>query len=219
MKLGYSKINKVNSTLFLITHLFLTAKKNTREGVWHYISKTISLFYIRDDMTVTKDKLIESPFIDVHLNKKETVTIGTIYRSPCNDSKTSADFLANLKPILQAITNSKLQTFILGDLNFNLLDYDDSNFHTFVDTMYENGFYSLISKPTRITTHSATLIDHAWTNIFNYPIHSGIIVDSIADHMPIILSIQLKSPYVEDIHIKQGQFSSANTVSLHYGRP
>ena len=40
----YSKINKVNSTLFLITHLFLTAEKNTREGVWHYISKTISLF-------------------------------------------------------------------------------------------------------------------------------------------------------------------------------
>ena len=43
----------------------------------------------------------------------------------------------------------------------------------------KNGFYSLISKPTRITTHSATLIDHAWTNTFNY--HSGIIVDSIAD--------------------------------------
>ena len=87
-----------------------------------------------------KDKSIESLFIDVHLNKKETVTIGTIYRSPCNDSKTSADFLANLKAILQAITNSKLQTFIL-DLNLNLLDYDDTNIHTFVDTMYKNGFH------------------------------------------------------------------------------
>ena len=75
--------------------------------------------------------------------------------------------------------------------------------------MYENGFYSLISKPTRITTHSAILIDHAWTNIFNYPIHSGIIVHSIADPMPKILSIQLKSPYVEDIHIKQRQFGTA----------
>ena len=93
-------------------------------------------------MTVMKDKLIESLFIDVHLNKKRNSygTIGTIYRSPCNDSKTSADFLANLKLILQAIINSKLQTFILGDLNFNLLDYDESNIYTFVGTMYENGF-------------------------------------------------------------------------------
>ena len=152
----------MNSALFLITHLFLAAEKNAREGVWHYVSKTISLFALdRDDMTVMMDKLIESLFIDEHLNKNETVTIGTTYKSPCNDSKTSADFLANLMPILHAITNFKLQTFILGDLNFNLLNYDDSNIHTFVDTMYENGFYSLISKPTRITTHSVTLIDHA----------------------------------------------------------
>ena len=58
-------------------------------------------------MTVMKNKLIKSLFIDVHLNKKETVTIGTSYRSPCNDSKTGADLLANLKLILQAITNYK----------------------------------------------------------------------------------------------------------------
>ena len=112
-------------------------KKEHKGGVVALYIKNNFSFCIRDDMTVMKDKLIESLFIDVHLNKKETVTIGTIYRSPCNDSKTSADFLANLKPILQAITNSKLQTFILGDLNFNLLDYDDSNIYTFVDTMYE----------------------------------------------------------------------------------
>ena len=30
----------------------------------------------------------------------------------------------------------------------------------FIDLMYSNGFYPLISKPTRITSHSATLIDN-----------------------------------------------------------
>ena len=52
------------------------------------------------------------------------------------------------------------------------------------------------------------------TSSINYLIHCGIIVDNIADHMPIILSIQLKSPYVEDIHIKQRQFSSANIAKF-----
>jgi len=140
-----------------------------------YIKHEFS-FCIRDDITVMKEKLFESLFIDIYFNKTETITVYTIYRSPHNDTKSTADFLNHLKPTLQTITKSKTQTIVSGDLNFNLLDGNNTNIHTFINSMYENGFYSLISKPTRITTQSATLIDHAWTNIIDHSVQNGIVV-------------------------------------------
>ena len=46
-------------------------------------------------------------------------------------------------------------------------------------------FCPTISKPTRITNYSATLIDNIITNIHEYPIKSGILYNDISDHFPI----------------------------------
>jgi len=43
----------------------------------------------------------------------------------------------------------------------------------------------LIDKPTRITKHSTTLIDHIYTNDVKPSIVSGIIIDDVSDHLPI----------------------------------
>jgi len=61
-----------------------------------------------------KEKLFKSLFIDIYCNKTETITVGTIYRSPHNDTKSTTDFLNHLKPTLQTITKSKIQTIISG---------------------------------------------------------------------------------------------------------
>ena len=64
--------------------------------------------------------------------------------------------------------------------------------------MYEHKLYPTINKPTRITTNNAALIDHIWTDILHCKISCGILVDYIADHLPILQSIQLKSPPVKN---------------------
>ena len=46
-------------------------------------------------------------------------------------------------------------------------------------------FCPTISKPTRITNYSATLIDNIITNIHEYPIKSGILYNDISDHFTI----------------------------------
>ena len=51
--------------------------------------------------------------------------------------------------------------------------------------MYSNGFYPLISKPTRITSHSATLIDNIFSNDLDNHKFSGILWSDISDHLPI----------------------------------
>ena len=59
---------------------------------------------------------------------------------------------------------SKL-VYLMGDYNINLPN-SSTHEHTgeFVDILYSNEFLPLISRPTRITSNSATLIDNIMTN-------------------------------------------------------
>lgn len=50
--------------------------------------------------------------------------------------------------------------------------------------------YPLITRPTRITTHSATLIDNIFTNGIDEKITSGIIINDTSDHLPVFAAIQ-----------------------------
>ncbi len=50
------------------------------------------------------------------------------------------------------------------------------------------GLYPVISKPSRITSHSATLIDNIFTNnIDDNSIFSGLLMNDITDHLPVFV--------------------------------
>ena len=83
----------------------------------------------------------------------------------------------------------------MGDFNINLLN-TDSHQHTneFFNLMTSNSFYPLISKPTRITSNSATLIDNIFSNNLELSMISGILYSDLSDHLPIFQVTQLKVP-------------------------
>jgi len=60
------------------------------------------------------------------------------------------------------------------------------------DLMYENSFFPKVTKPTRITTKAATVLDHTWTNMLNKKQATGLLVDCIADHLPVLSCIELE---------------------------
>ena len=178
-------------------------------GVALYIDDTLS-FSVRDDISIMKEKICETLFIDVHFNKQETVTIGTIYRSPLNNDISHSNFADSLTSLLKTVKNSKNHIIIMSDFNYNLLEFDNPHVNDFVQIMYEHKFYPTINKPTRITTNSATLIDHIWTDISHCKISSGILVDCIDDHLPILQSVQLKSLPVKNTKTGKRHISSSN---------
>lgn len=45
--------------------------------------------------------------------------------------------------------------------------------------------YPLITRPSRVTTHSATLIDNMYTNNVEAKNVSGLMIFSITDHLPV----------------------------------
>ena len=52
-----------------------------------------------------------------------------------------------------------------GDFNIDLSNLDhDTNCQQLIDTTTRYNFIQVINRPTRITDHSATLIDHIYAN-------------------------------------------------------
>lgn len=54
----------------------------------------------------------------------------------------------------------------------------------FIIMIFSIGLYPQITKPSRITTHSATLIDNIFPNGIENKIVSGLMIIDINDHLP-----------------------------------
>ena len=95
------------------------------------------------------------------------------------------DFNCNyLNKLLENISNKQKTIFLLGDFNVNLLNYNEHNqTNEFLDSVASNSFIPLILQPTRITSHSNTLIDHIFSNVIEPDITSGNLTVTISDHL------------------------------------
>ena len=65
-------------------------------------------------------------------------------------------------------------------MNYN--DHQSTN--DFLDSLASNSFIPYILHPTRITSHSKTLIDNIFSNYIFHEIISGNIIATISDHLP-----------------------------------
>ena len=63
----------------------------------------------------------------------------------------------------------------MGDMNIDLLTYQShTNTCNYLDNIFSHGYLPTITKPTRVTPSTATLIDHCYAN--------DIIINDVADH-------------------------------------
>ena len=54
----------------------------------------------------------------------------------------------------------------------------------FLDSIASNTFIPLIVQPTRITSHSNTLIDNLFLNVIDLDLISGNLTATFSDHLP-----------------------------------
>ena len=73
-----------------------------------------------------------------------------------------------------------------GDFSVDLLQYDKhAATNDYIDQLFAIGLHPLITRPTRITSHSKTLIDNIFTTDLSSHIHSGLIINDMSDHLSI----------------------------------
>ena len=101
------------------------------------------------------------------------------------------DFNCNyLNKLLYNISKEQKSVFLLGDFNVNLLNYNEHNqTNEFLDPFASNSFRPLNLQPTRITSHSSTVIDNIFSNVIAPDIISGNLTATISDHLPQFLII------------------------------
>ena len=75
-------------------------------------------------------------------------------------------------------------------MNINFLKFNEhTQTEEFLDMLYANNILPIITKPTRLTDHTATLIDHIYTNcLHNFTV--GILTVDITDHLPIFFLVR-----------------------------
>ena len=133
---------------------------------------------------------IQNTWVEIETNKYK-ITVGCIYRHPKgNIDHFNSSFADSLKSI-----NKKNLSIIGGDLNIDLIKFNIPTVDNYINCCLENNFIHSITVPTRITDHSATLIDHFLlklpANLINTSTSSGVLINDISDHLPCFLAIDI----------------------------
>ena len=162
-------------------------QNKTGGGVSLFIKNGID-YNVREDLRLQNENA-ETLFIQVdkqYFGKKKDIIIGTVYRPPNTDIKI---FNTHMEQLLKKIKAEGKIAYIGGDFNINLLNIDrhgPSNEH--IDLLYSYGFFPCVTKPTRVSKTSSTLIDNIFTNNFSdiSTTLSAILYTDISDHFPIL---------------------------------
>ena len=121
----------------------------------------------------------------------KNIIVGVIYRPP--NSKIDL-FEDKMHEILGKIDRENKKCYLMGDFNIDLLKSESCDYTKwFLEQLFTSSYIPLVLRPTRITEHTATLIDNIFTNDMETIESSlnGIIFSDISDHLPII---HIRSP-------------------------
>ncbi len=158
-------------------------------GVAVFINKKLT-FNKRSDLEIKGNPKIENLWYDLEVNDKKFV-LGIIYRHPGYSTTSICDILESN---LAHINSENKLGLICGDINIDLLKHDNPQTKMYVDTLMTADTIPLITLPTRITPHSATLIDHINLTrpdkLKSAELWTGNLYMEIADHLPNFIIIK-----------------------------
>ena len=143
---GYSSVNRYRNN-------------KTGGGVSLHIQNGIP-FILRNDLDYF-DSEMENVFMKIDrciFNTDSNIVIGVIYRMPNSSVDVFNDRIA---VVMNVIQKERKLCYLMGDLNIDFLKAGDHRATgELLDVLYCNNVFPLITKPTRVTNTTATLIDH-----------------------------------------------------------
>ena len=106
------------------------------------------------------DKMFKLPYLSTDLHIRFS-------SHPTASSKSIQWRLSQKFVLFNIIPLNLIDLIDLSDLNINLIHHANYNYTSdHLGIMYSNGFIPVIDRSTRVTNHSATLIDHIFTNCY-----------------------------------------------------
>ena len=176
---------------------------------------------------IRRDLMLDLPgFENLTIELKtnhDSIFVSTLYRPPDKNSKI---FLKNYKRLLNKFTPMELNRLIICmDHNLDLVKYNAHKLtNDFLELNLELQLLPTITKPTRVTRSTATLIDNIIVGRkFHINYESKILISDLSDHFPCLLNIHntqlfkrmksrittrgLNNRKIEEINVKLNQIN------------
>ena len=194
---------------------FCHKDRNTKRGGGVTLLLSSNIRYKMLDLAKSNSCTFEHLSIEIDLRNNQKLLVSSIYRPPNTPENDFIDQYSNFVCDLKKIENKGI---VIGlDHNLDLLK---STKHAptdrFISANLSLGLVPTITRPTRITRNTATLIDNifisqTWLENFE----CGILVDDMSDHLPSIVSIKgLKTNKKEHIRITSRDTRTKNVRVL-----
>ena len=195
--LNYSNRRKIDIILIVETWLTKTSEKKLHldgydyhgkirknkkgGGVGILINKNLK-YKVRPDLYIDNEHF-ENVSIELKTDLSNII-ISSIYRPPNTSQK---EFIANFSELQCKIIKEQNKEWVVGlDHNMDLLKYEiNRNTQLFMENLLEMELYPAITRPTRITKSSATLIDNVLLSKTLYSKqNSCIVIKDTSYHLP-----------------------------------
>ena len=202
--------NNISDLYFIPGYTFLhhERKKSKGGGVGIYISNRIK-WKRRNDL---EHENIECLWIEIIQEKAKNFLVGTLYRPPSSSKFLPINFETFLNDMLLRITSESLEIILLGDVNIDYLKKGDNK--SIKEIFKLHGLKQLVTKATRVTSTSSTLIDCIFTSHTNQNYKTEVIPTSISDHDMVILIHKFKRSKLHARVIKSRNYDKYNHVAM-----
>ena len=115
------------------------------------------------------------------------VIIGAIYRHGQNVK----NFCKTLSEQLLMLNSKKEKYVLVGDFNLDLMKYNLAGPHTdFLNALNSVGCNTFIDKPTRVTSSTASCIDHVHSNLDTGSLENHVVLADVSDHFGTLTKIE-----------------------------
>ena len=198
------KLNNINSSvdIILLCETFLNTQteklvqipgytliannhQTNKGGRTAILVKQGLIYNRRKDLDIFIEKEVESTFIDLLSKSKKYITIGSMYRPPNTKDDIFTDSILKIKHKI-SLDRVKREIIISMDHNYDLLkSTEHKKTQQFLDTLLNQELFPTITRPTRITKQSATLIDNVFVSLnLHKKFESLILINDMSDHLP-----------------------------------
>ena len=175
---------------------YISRHHRTGGGVALYINKALKHKPL-PNFSKCIDSCAEVTCAEIITSNGKNIIVAPIYRAP------NTDLTLLNEHIEYMFHNCNDKTmYLCGDFNVDLLQCENHAVTSnFIDQIYSYGLHPLITRPTRITKQSATLIDNIFTTELEKYTVSGLIINDLSDHLPVFQICD----YVDNIHQQENQ--------------
>ena len=143
------------------------------------------LIYIAEHLDYQRKQNLESDsmesiWIEINLKHTKPILINSVYRPP----SASRQWLQVFSDNLENITTAENEIYVMGDINVDLSNQETAN-KSLRHILELHDLTQMVKAPTRITSHSKTLIDHIYASHPHHVYNVSVPIIALSDHYPV----------------------------------